>query len=306
MRLLTIGVGLRGAKIVELFYKEGVRVNGVPLFKCFVVLSDDAQLRSIGMKDNRKFYLHSSKGVGGFINAITRVYELWEGSLVVTSLEDEFGFQTSLEICEKIKSFSDDPMMYLTLIPTLGEVDIREIKRKISQIRKIVDVLILFEGKGDVDRKILSSLNLLALAGEVDIKKRVAGEVVVDTSDVFNSLKIEGFSVIGFAEKQIPQINFELFKKKVELKAIRTRRLLELLDSAMENLSISCNIENAKSALLLFCGPQEELTMEGIFEAISKLETLNSEIVVRYGDCPLPRKKISLISLFSGIKSFKF
>lgn len=161
-------------------------------------------------------------------------------------------------------------MIYLTLIPSLGNVDVSEIKKKMRAIQKVSDIILAFEGKGDSDQKIFNALNLLALAGEVDIKKRVAGEVVVDTSDVFNALKSDGFSVVGFAEQKL---NFGPFKKGSELKVIRTRRILGMLNEAMNNLSINGDIEKAKSSLLLFCGPKEEITMEGIFEAISKVRS---------------------------------
>lgn len=307
MKLLTVGVGLRGAKIAELFHKEGVRVNGAPLFKCFTILNDEAQLRTISIKDDRKFYMRDKKGVTGFLNSLTRIYEIWEGSLVLASLEDDFAFEISLDFCERLKKFSEDPLIYLTLVPSLGDVNISEIKRKMKEIQKVSDVIMVFEGRSEVDHKILNALNLLALAGEVDFKRRVSGEVVVDTSDVFNALKSDGFSVVGFAEQKV---NFDFFKKKSELKAIRTRRILEMLEQAMRNLSINAEIEKAKSALLLFCGPKDEITMEGIFEAINKVESLNEDIVVRYGDCPISptliTKKVALVLLFSGLRSFKF
>jgi len=307
MRLLTVGIGLRGAKIAELFYKQGVRVNRVPLFKCFAILNDELQIRSVSIDDDRKYYVGDRRGIPGFINAITKHYEIWEGNLVITSLEDDFAFDVSMEFCERLKAFSEDPIIYLTLIPSLGAVEVSEIKKKMRTIQKISDIILVFEGKLDSDMKIFDALNMLALAGEVDIKKRVAGEVVVDTSDIFNALKSDGFSVVGFAEQKV---NFDFFKKASELKAVRTRRILEMLDQAMNNLSINTELEKAKSALLLFCGPKEEITMEGVFEAISRVEKLNNDIIIRYGDYPiLPSfltKKIALVVLFSGLKSFKF
>ncbi|MCX8172068.1 MAG: cell division protein [Archaeoglobaceae archaeon] len=307
MRLLTVGVGLRGAKIAEIFYKHGVKVNRVPLFKCFALLSDEVQMRSVAIEEDRKYYVRDRKGIPGLLNALTRHYEIWEGNLVILSLEDDFAFEISAEFCDRVKSFSDDPVISLTLIPTLGEIDVTDIKKKMKTLRKVSDITLVFEGKADTDWKILNSMNLLAMAGEVDLKKRVAGEVVVDTSDVFNALRTDGFSVVGFAEQKV---SFELLRKKSESKAIRTRRILDMLEQAINNLSIGGDIENAKSSLLLFCAPQEEITMEGVFEAISRIEKLKDKIVVRYGDCPISSslltKKISLVVLFSGLRTLKF
>lgn len=303
MRLLTIGVGFRGAKIVENFFRRGVKVNGVPLFKCFAVLGNEAQIGSVAMKDDRKFYIHSRKGVLGFVNSITKVCELWEGALVVLSLEDEYALEIAVELNERIREVFEDPIITLSLIPALGEVDAIELKRKILELRKRSDVLLVFEGNVGVDEKILRSMNLLALAGEVDLKRKVAGEVVVDTSDVFNALKSDGFSVIAFSEQKIP---FEIFRKKSGLKAMRTKRMLELFDKALENLSIRARIEDAKSSLVLFAGPKEEITMEGLFEVIDRLEKMNSGIEIRYGDCPTGGRKVSIVLLFSGLKTLKF
>ncbi len=303
MRLLTIGIGLRGAKIAENFFKRGVKVNRVPLFKCFAILGDEAQMKGVAIKDDRKFYIHSKKGVLGFLNSITKIYEIWEGMLVVFSLEDDYAFEIALEVEERMKEIFEDPIITLPLIPTLGEVDVLELKKKLLELRKRSDVLLLYEGNVGVDEKILQSMNLLALAGEVDLKRKVAGEVVVDTSDVFNALKSQGFSILGFAEQKIP---FEILRKKSELKALRTKRMIELFDKALENLSIQAKIDDAKSALILFTGPKEEITMEGLFEVISKVERINSGIEIRYGDCPIQSKKVSLVLLFSGVKAIKF
>jgi len=216
MRLLTIGSGLRGAKIAEIMHKKGVRVNRVPLFKCFAVLNNEEHLRDVSIGDDRKYYIHGLKGdVSGFINQITSLYEIFEGSLVLTSLEDDFGYITSLELCKKLRKVTEDVVISLALVPQPDTSSIGEIKKRIRSLKEVSDILILFEGEIGVERKILEVMNLLALAGEIDLKKRVAGEVVVDTSDVFNALKHDGFAIAGLAERKIPfNIKNVFFGKK--------------------------------------------------------------------------------------------
>jgi len=83
--------------------------------------------------------------------------------------------------------------------------------------------------------------------------------------------------------------------------------MLELTEEALRNVSINGDIEDAKSALLLFAGKQDELTMEGLFSSITMLENINREIVVRYGDYPIPgSRKVSAVLIFSGIRRFRF
>lgn len=80
-------------------------------------------------------------------------------------------------------------MIALALVPQLDTSSIGEIKKRIRSLRESTDVVILFEGDVEVEQKIVKVMNLISLAGEIDLKKKIAGEVVVDTSDVFNALK---------------------------------------------------------------------------------------------------------------------
>ncbi|WP_290598094.1 MULTISPECIES: cell division protein [unclassified Archaeoglobus] len=309
MRLLTIGSGLRGAKIAELLHKKGVKVNRVSLFKCFCVLNNEEHLRSVSLKEDRKFYVHGLRGdVSGFVNKVTSLYEIFEGSLVITSLEDDFGYLTSLELCERLKKMTGETVIALALVPQLDTSSIGEIKKRIRSLRDSADVLILFEGDVGVERKILRVMNLISLAGEIDLKKKVAGEVVVDTSDVFNALRGDGFAIAGIAERKIPlDLKSLIFKRESALKALRTRRMIELTEEALRNVSINGDVETSKSALLLFAGKPEEITMEGLFSSISMIENLNRDIVVRYGDYPIPgMRKLAAVLIFSGIRKFRF
>ncbi len=302
MRLLTIGVGIRGAKIAELLAKKGTRVNKVPLFKSFAVLNDERAIRSVSLPESRKFYVLND--VSGVVAAATATYEITEGSLVITSLEDDFGFSASLEICERLKEVMEDYVLSIAILPQLEMAKIVELRERIRELRKKSDVMFLFRGTPETEQSILKTFNLIALAGEIDLKKRVAGEVVIDTSDVFNALRGDGFSVVGYAERTVPFMSF--LKSKSELKAARTRRMLEMVDEAMKNVSVDSEISDASSALLLYAANPKEVTMEGLFAAISKIEQLNNRIVVRYGDYPLLRsRKVSLVLLFSGIRKLK-
>lgn len=297
MKLLTVGIGIRGAKIVEMFSKKGPKVNKVPLFKPFVILNSVEALKTISLEDEKKFFIIDDPT--GAVAKITDLHEISEGNLVILSLEDDFAYRTSLEVIKMLKKITGDYTVVAALIPKVYESDVIEIKEKIKNIRDVCDVLFLFSGTMNIDEFILKSFSLLALAGEVDLKRREAGEVVIDTSDIFNSLIYEGFSVIGYAERKVFK---SFFKNRSELKAIRTRRMIEMIDDAIKNLSIEVEINDAKSALILYASKPEEITMEGIFSAISKIENLNDHIIVRYGDYPMKTNKIHLVLLFSGIK----
>lgn len=302
MRLLTIGIGIRGAKIAEMLAKKGTKVNKVPLFKSYVVLNDSNALKKISLPEEKKMFV--LKDVSGVINRLANIQEITEGNLIIFSLEDDFGYSTALEICEKVKDIGEDHVITLVLVPALDDLSLNEVKRKVRDIRSKSEVTFLFRGDQKTDDFILKTFNLLALAGEIDLKKKIAGEVVIDTSDVFNALRSDGFSVIGYAEKRMPFLNS--LKTSAEMKAVRTKRMLELVDEAMNNLSIEGDIKDSSSALILYSASPQEITMEGLFAAISKIESLNEKIVLRYGDYPVPgSRKVSLVLLFSGVRKLR-
>jgi len=312
MRLLTIGCGERGARISELLFKKGAKVNGVPLFKCYSISDNIELIGNLKMDDERKFFIlrdGDSVDVKGFSNSVFSKYEVIEGSLLITSLIDDYGFVTTYTLGLELRELTEDPIIGLAIVPRLGEVSIEEVRRRIKKIKEAVDVLLLFEDKPEMETYLLNSLNVLSMVGEVDMKKRRTGEVVIDTSDIFNTLVKDGFSVLGFASRKL-QLNWfrrVMFGSKSEIKGIRTKRMIEMVQEAMNNLSIQGDIEDAKTALIVFSGNPNEITMEGLFSSISMLEKINSSIMVRYGDYPIVRSlNLSVILLFSGIRRFKF
>ncbi|RLI73805.1 cell division protein [Archaeoglobales archaeon] len=312
MRLLTIGAGDRGARISALLAKKGVKVNRVPLFKCYAISDNIKLIGKLKMEDKKKFYIWRDENhidVKSFLNSVFSSYELIEGTLIISSLDDDYGFIASYELGKELRELVEDPIVGLAIVPQLGKVSIEDVRRRIKKLKEVVDILILFEDRPEMDKYLLNSLNVLSMVGEIDIKRKITGEVVVDTSDVFNSLVRDGFSVVGYSSRKLPFGWFKrvLFSGRSELKGLRTKRMIEMVQEAMGNLSIQGDIENAKSALLVFSGNPNEITMDGLFSCISLIERINSKILVRYGDYPIARStNLSVVLLFSGIRRFKF
>jgi cell division GTPase FtsZ len=310
MKLLTIGTGKKGAEVSSLLARKGVKVNGVPLFKCYGVTNSVEELKSIKLSQKNKFYLmlgNRKVDVRSILNVILGRNEIFEGSLIITSLDDEFGVSSAIEFGERLMEYHDDPVIGLGIVPPFESMSPAELRERIKRLKEIMKVLILVE-ENKTNDFLVKALNILARVGEIDIKKRIAGEVVVDTSDVFNSLVKEGFSMFGFAERKLPITWFGkiLLRRDSELIAVRTQRMTELVKEAMENVSVQGDVETAKSALIIFAGSPNEITMDGLFSSIELVEGINEDIIVRYGDYPMPNSKmISVVLLFSGITRFK-
>ncbi len=310
MRLLTIGSGTRGSVIADRIAKKSARVNKVKLFKCYAIANDIETLRDLkGIPEGDRFHIavpRAGADVGGIVNSIMERPEIFEGSLIISSLDEDFSYFLGMELAEKVRESMEDPIIGLVTLTIGGEI--AEIRRRIKEFRKKVDILILFQEYEGIEEKIVESMNLISLVGEVDIKKGRTGEVVVDTSDVFNSLMKPGISAIGCASRKLPHplVKKLFMRKEYQIKGVRAQRMVDMLREAHENLSIGIDEESAKSALFVFTGDPEEITMDGIFSCISILESLSPEIEVRYGDYPCKTRELSVVLLYSGVTRLKF
>lgn len=317
MRLLTIGTGNKGAVIADLMAKNGVKVNKVPLFKCCAISSELELLKTLkSIKKEDMFHIFGNldyRDLGSILNTIYSKHEIFEGALIFTSLDEEFGFSTSIQLSRKISEITNDPIIALGIVPYIHEANLLLLKERIKELRKATDILILFEERENTNELIIDSLNVISMVGEMDIKKKGTGEVVVDTSDVLNSMRKNGVSIISAAQMKLPPtvLRRMIYRDEEKIKGLKTSRMIELFQSAVERKSIGVDIENATSALIIFSGDPEEMTMDGFFSCIKILEERNSELEIRYGDHPVKSNPIlssnlSAVLIFSGIKKLKF
>ena len=307
MRLLTIGMGAKGVQLSDALARHGARVNRARLFKCYAVADEIDALKALrGIPEKDRYLAHMQRDAGGVVNSVLERYELFEGALILTALSDDFSYSLGIELAEKLKKSIEEPILALATLP--ADTELAETRRRIRELRKTVDVLLLYEESDGLVGNVVGSLNLLALVGEIDLKKRQAGEVVVDTSDVFNSLTKEGISVIGTATRRLPPLLLRklLMRKNYEIKGIRSQRMIDMLRDACKDLSVDIEIESAKSALIVFSGEPEEITMDGMFSCVTLMEELSPQAEVRYGDYPCKSRDMSLVLLLSGVTKLKF
>jgi hypothetical protein len=313
MRLLTLGLGKRGCGIVELLHKKGERVNNISLFKCYAVHQEHPFLSRLNITPSNKFtaWLDDFEAGKSVLNTIFSRNEFFEATLLITDILDSYSYEFAKRIGEEMLSISDDPVIQLVLMPTLEYgSDYEEIRRRLKVLTDYSHFMLLFEERDGVNNLILNSLNMLSLVGEIDLKKRVSGEVVIDTSDVFNSFMKGGLSAVGYAYSEIKRgiADRIMFWKKDENPGKKAERMKNLLVKAMEeNLSARCDLETAKSALVLFGGNPEDITMDGMFSCLTYIDRLFPRVELRYGDYPVPgASRLNAMVLFSGMTGFKF
>ncbi len=311
MRLLTIGAG-KAAKIVDRLAKDGAEVNNVKLFKCYTISETIEELKEIkSVPDNNKFFALWSEGnveLRSIINSIMSRYEIYEASLVVSDLTDRFSYVSAVSLYEELEKVMEEPKICLAVIPNLSNpVNVAEVRTRIRNLMKLYDYIFVFEAREGYEDTLVDVFNTLSLVGEIDAKKRSSGEVVVDTSDFLNSLDENGFTVAGFSKRNVGFGFIKKFFKKssAELRGERTKRMVEMIESSLNNLSARGDVNTAKKALIVFSGNPEEITMEGLFSSIKRVEKINSDLIIRYGDYPVPRANfVSAVVLFSGITRF--
>ncbi|RLI83817.1 hypothetical protein DRP07_02865 [Archaeoglobales archaeon] len=312
MRLLSLGLGKKGCRIVGLLNRNGERINDINLFKCYAIHRELPFLSAIDLPESNKFTAWlDDEAARSVINTIFSRNEFFEASLLITELMDDYGFNFALRIGEELMSLSEDPVMILAILPYL-EVgsNYEEIRRRLKLLNESSHFLILFEDRENLDRMILNSMNMMALVGEIDLKKKISGEVVIDTSDVFNSLMKKGLSSVGFSSTEIKKSFLDklAFWREEEPAKRKSDRMVKLLRRAIEeNLSARCDLSTAKSVLVLFEGDPGNITMDGMFSCLTLVNQKFPRIELRYGDYPVPgSRNLKAMILFSGMTGFKY
>ena len=140
MKLLTIGTGKKGAEVSSLLARKGVKVNGVPLFKCYGVTNSVEELKSIKLSQKNKFYLmlgNRKVDVRSILNVILGRNEVFEGSLIITSLDDEYGVSAAIEFGERLMDYLDDPVICLGIVPPFENMSPAELRERIKKLKEV-------------------------------------------------------------------------------------------------------------------------------------------------------------------------
>lgn len=331
MRVLAIGCGGAGCNIADLLQKEGIRSPENTLFRCFLIDNDINHLKSLkNVPVERKFHIPSGfisetdllekKDLISLVNILSEEREPIDAFLIILSLESDFGTIIAEKLAKKLKEIFEEPVFSIGVVPSIDTPDffIKKIPSKIQNTGKAVDTLILFENMVEgrpatsfedfkkINMKIVNLMNLFAVVGESEYKRKDHSEVVIDTSDFFNTLKKGGISAVGVARKKIPRSFLDriLSRRKKDVAGYKTSRVLELMKEAIyDNLSVRSDFGSARSVLIIIIGPPMEITMDGFFGCITTLEDLAPMAEVRWGDFPIPKSKyLSVVVMFSGIK----
>lgn len=346
MRVFFIGFGQAGGKIVDMFLAQdrklqqgsfrGIAVN--------TARTDLMGLKHIDMKDRLLIGQTVVKGHGvgtdnvtgakiaadeidTIINAIdTRGTHDIDAFVVVAGLGGGTGSGGTPVLCRHLKRIYREPVYALGMIPAPEEGRLYSYNsaRSLATLVNEADNTFIFDNsawknEGESVKSAYERLNeelvrrfgVLFRAGEVG--KLGVGEMVVDSSEIINTLRGGGISTIGYAISDvITKTNqkkglFSGFGKKEKTESALTgedksAKIIGLVRRAMlGRLTLPCDYTTAERALVLVAGPPNEMDRKGVEKSKSWVEENIAGIEVRGGDYPLESNYIAAVVVLATI-----
>ncbi|HJJ28225.1 MAG TPA: tubulin/FtsZ family protein [Methanocorpusculum sp.] len=354
MRVFFIGFGQAGGKIVDMFLAQDRKV-GSTSFRGIVVNSaktDLMGLKFVPMEDRLLIGQTMVKGHGvgtdnvtgakvaadeidTIISAIDRrgTHDV-DAFVVCAGLGGGTGSGGAPVLCRNLKRIYREPVYALGIIPAPEEGRLYSLNaaRSLSTLVNEADNVIVFDNsawKNDgesvksayerLNEEIVRRFGVLFRAGEVN--KYGVGEMVVDSSEIINTLRGGGISSVGYAiSEAIPKVNAAkqssrggLFSRHKDKKAAephiditstedKSAKIIGLVRRAMlGRLTLPCDYSTAERALVLVAGPPSELDRKGVEKSKSWVEENIAGVEVRGGDYPVESGYIASVVLLATI-----
>jgi len=346
MKFFIIGFGQCGGKIVDLFLENEKRIGSNVITKALAIntaRTDLMGLKYIPMKDRILIGQAVVKGHGvgtdnklgakiaqdeieTILSAIDeRGTDDIDAFLIVAGLGGGTGSGGAPVLAKYLSEMYSEPVYTLGILPAPEEGKLYSLNaaRSMISLLKYVDNLILvdngawrFEGLSlkesfaRINEEIVKRLSILARAGE-PINDGLIGEMVIDSSEIINTLRGGGISAIGYAttlaEDNQSKIRLPFFRKRKKEDVIEDDKATKIASlvrrAALGRLTIPCNIRSAERALILVAGPPEHLDRKGLEKAKIWLEEQIAGVEVRAGDYPTRRTKyIAALVVLANVK----
>ncbi|HVP95285.1 MAG TPA: tubulin/FtsZ family protein [Methanoregulaceae archaeon] len=352
MRIFFIGFGQAGGKIVDMFIAQDKKL-GTKSFRGIVVntaRTDLIGLKNIPMKDRVLIGQTVVKGHGvgtdnaagaritmdevdGIMSAIDRVgtHDI-DAFMIIAGLGGGTGSGGTPVLARELKKIYHEPVYVLGILPAPeeGRLYSYNAARSLRTIVHEADNTFLFDNsawknEGESVKSAFQRLNdeivrrfgVLFRAGEMS--KYGVGEMVVDSSEIINTLRGGGITTVGYAitavsskEKKtgvsgvITSIKDTIVRKGHEDEGLlgedRTAKIISLVRRAMlGRLTLPCDFSTAERALVLVAGPPKEIDRKGIEKSKSWVEENIAGVEVRGGDYPVNSNYVAVVVVLSTI-----
>ena len=349
MRVFFIGFGQAGGKIVDMFIEQDKKAP-VRSFRGIAVntaRTDLMGLKNIELRDRILIGQTVVKGHGvgtdnvtgakitadeidSIINTIdSRGTHDIDAFIVVAGLGGGTGSGGSPVLCRHLKRIYREPVYAVGILPAPeeGRLYSYNAARSLSTLVNEADNTFIFDNsawknEGESVKSAYERLNdeivrrfgVLFRAGEVG--RSGVGEMVVDSSEVINTLRGGGVSTVGYAisdkvTQSVKQKKGLLgglsVKKKENTEEVLTgedksAKIIGLVRRAMlGRLTLPCDYTTAERALVLIAGPPGEMDRKGVEKSKSWVEENIAGVEVRGGDYPLESSKVAAVVVLATI-----
>jgi cell division GTPase FtsZ len=351
MRVFFIGFGQAGGKIVDMFIEQDRRAE-TQNFRGIAVntaRTDLMGLKHIELKDRILIGQTVVKGHGvgtdnvmgakitadeidSIINAIdTRGTHDVDAFVIIAGLGGGTGSGGSPVLIRHLKRIYREPVYALGIIPAPeeGRLYSYNAARSLSTLVNEADNTFIFDNsawknEGESVRSAYERLNdeivrrfgVLFRAGEVS--KSGVGEMVVDSSEIINTLRGGGITTIGYATSEVISARTKQkqgifgglkgsLKKKEGAEEVLTgedksAKIIALVRRAMlGRLTLPCDYSTAERALVLMAGPSDEMDRKGVEKSKSWVEENIAGVEVRGGDYPVDSTKVAAVVVLATV-----
>ena len=348
MRVFFIGFGQAGGKVVDMFIEQDKRLQ-TQNFRGIAVntaRTDLMGLDNIELKDRLLIGQTVVKGHGvgtdnvtgarvtadeidSIINAIdSRGTHDVDAFVIVAGLGGGTGSGGTPVLARHLKRIYREPVYAIGILPAPeeGRLYSYNAARSLSTLVNEADNTFIFdnsawknEGESVKDAytrlndEIVRRFGVLFRAGEVG--KAGVGEMVVDSSEVINTLRGGGISSVGYAisEKVSPRTKQSqglfsgLLRKKEKTEEVLTgedksAKIIALVRRAMlGRLTLPCDYSTAERGLVLLAGPPDEMDRKGVEKSKSWVEENIAGVEVRGGDYPVQSDYIAAVVVLATI-----
>jgi cell division GTPase FtsZ len=356
MRVFFIGFGQAGGKIADMFIEQDKKM-GAQNFRAISVntaRTDLMGLKNIGLRDRILIGQTMVKGHGvgtdnvtgakitsdeidSIINAIdSRGTHDIDAFVIIAGLGGGTGSGGSPVLARALKRIYREPVYALGILPAPeeGRLYSWNAARSLSTLVNEVDNTFVFDNsawknEGESVKSAYQRLNdeivrrfgVLFRAGEVT--KMGVGEMVVDSSEIINTLRGGGISSVGYAITEVQSKRTKQKKgifgglkdsigkatsgkkeatEEVLLGEDKAAKIIALVRRAMlGRLTLPCDYSSAERALVLIAGPPEEMDRKGVEKSKSWVEENIAGIEVRGGDYPVDSNFIAAVVVLATV-----
>jgi len=353
MRVFFIGFGQAGGKIVDMFIEQDKKL-GTNSFRGIAVntaRTDLMGLKNIEMKDRILIGQTMVKGHGvgtdnvtgarvtadeidSIISAIdTRGTHDVDAFVIVAGLGGGTGSGGSPVLARHLKRIYREPVYAIGIIPAPeeGRLYSYNAARSLTTLVNEADNTFIFDNsawknEGEsvktafqrLNNEVVRRFGVLFRAGEVSGRMGV-GEMVVDSSEIINTLRGGGITSVGYAVSEV------LSKRSKQQKGIfgglkdkfgpkkeaneqvlmgedRSAKIVSLVRRAMlGRLTLPCDYSTAERALVLLAGPPDEMDRKGVEKAKSWVEENIAGVEVRGGDYPVNSEYVAAVVMLATV-----